>query len=172
MTRLSTAALECPCGNRLNVVYEASINIWLSGYLIRDLLDGELYNFRCKYCGKVIHLVTKVLINAPSGMFWISTGEEPETLRKIFKERGVIDDKGEVADPLEKLVRLAEKREQTAPEDTQPTSPSEIRKELDKIFSEHKDIPSRQEMLNDLKALFESIKSERRTKTAVFSRHS
>ena len=113
MTRLSSVTLKCTCGNSFNVVYEASINTWLSSDLIRDLLDGKLYKYRCEKCGKRIRLITDVLINAPSGMFWISTGEEPESLRKILKELGVIDDEGKVIDPLEeKLLRWSQERKQ------------------------------------------------------------
>ncbi|MFB0562904.1 MAG: CpXC domain-containing protein [Candidatus Lokiarchaeia archaeon] len=87
MTRLSSVTLKCTCGNSLNVVYETSINLWLSSHLIRDFIDGKIYKYSCKNCGKLIRLVTEFLINAHSGMFWISTDEEPESLRKILKER-------------------------------------------------------------------------------------
>lgn len=119
MTRLSSVTLNCNCGNSLNVVYEASINLWLSRHLIRNFLNGKLYKYSCKNCGKLIRLVTEVLINTPSEMFWISTGEEPESLRKILKKHGVIDDdEGKVIDPLEqKLLRWSQERKQPTSEE-------------------------------------------------------
>ncbi len=167
MTRLSTVNITCPCGNNFTVVYEASINTWLSSSLIEDFLNGKLYRYQCKKCGKVIQLVTKILINAPSGMLWISTDEDPETLRKIFKDRGIIDENGKAIDAMEeRFIKLAEERKQTAPEDTKTATPAEIRKELEKIFKEQEKTPSKSsETFKEIQELLEKSKAHKKQKS-------
>ena len=85
MTRLTSKKVNCPyCGNSFRIMWEASINTWLNPELIQKFLDDKYY-YNCPNCEKQIHLVTKILINCPKGMFWISNDEELEVKKKDFK---------------------------------------------------------------------------------------
>ena len=100
MTRLTNTEINCPrCEQSFSVVWEASINTWLNPELIQKLLDDKYY-YNCPNCKKQIHLVTKILINCPKGMFWISNDEELEIKRKILKDYNVIDEEGKIITPI------------------------------------------------------------------------
>jgi len=100
VTRLTNTEINCPhCKNSFQVIWEASINTWLNPELIQKLLDDKYY-YTCPNCKKQIHLVTKILINCPKGMFWISNDEELEIKKSILKEYNVIDDEGKILTPI------------------------------------------------------------------------
>lgn len=100
MTRLTSKELDCPnCGNSFRIVWAASINTWLNPELIQKFLDDHYY-YNCPNCEKQIHLVTKILINCPKGMFWISNDEDLEVKKKILRDYDVIDEAGNISTPI------------------------------------------------------------------------
>lgn len=100
MTRLTSTEINCPhCKNSFRIIWEASINTWLNPELIQKFLDDKYY-YECPNCAKQTHLVTKILINCPKGMFWIFNNEKLETKKRILKEYGVIDKEGKILTPL------------------------------------------------------------------------
>ncbi len=100
MTRLKGTEINCPnCKNSFRVIWEASINTWLNPELIQKLLDDKYY-YKCPNCKKQIHLITKILINCPKGMFWLSNDEELEIKKRILKEYNVIDKDGKILTPI------------------------------------------------------------------------
>ena len=100
MTRLTNKEIDCPhCGNSFRIMWEASINTWLNPELIEKLLDDKYY-YNCPKCQKQTHLVTKILINCPKGMFWISNDEELESKKRILKEFSVIDEEENILTPI------------------------------------------------------------------------
>ncbi len=99
MTRLTTTEVECPkCKQNFKILCEASINTWLDPDLIQKVVD-DAYNYKCPSCNENIHLITKILINCPKGMFWISNNEDLDTKMKIFREYNIIDENGNIARP-------------------------------------------------------------------------
>ncbi len=99
MTRLTSTEINCPhCEKSFQVMWEASINTWLDPKLIQKLLD-DTYYYKCPNCKNQIHLITKILINCPKGMFWISNDEELETKKRILKEYNIIDEEGKIITP-------------------------------------------------------------------------
>ncbi len=100
MTHLTSTEIICPhCKYSFRVIWEASINTWLNPELIQKFLDDKYY-YECPNCMKQIHLVTKILINCPKGMLWISNDEKIETKKKILKDYDVINEKGEILAPI------------------------------------------------------------------------
>jgi len=100
MTRLTSTEINCPhCRNSFRIMWEASINTWLNPELIQKLLDDKYY-YKCPNCKSQIHLITKILINCPKGMFWISNDEDLDTKKYILKEYNVIDENGEIMTPI------------------------------------------------------------------------
>ncbi len=100
MTRLTDKEIICPhCKSSFRIIWEASINTWLNPELIQKLLDDKYY-YNCPKCNYQIHLVTKILINCPKGMFWISNDEDLEIKKKILKEFAVIDDDNKILTPI------------------------------------------------------------------------
>jgi len=100
MTSLTSTEISCPhCKNNFRVTWAASINTWLNPELIQNLLDDKYY-YACPNCKTQIHLVTKILINCPKGMFWISNDEELEIKKSILKEYNVIDEEGKILTPI------------------------------------------------------------------------
>ncbi|MFX1571824.1 MAG: CpXC domain-containing protein [Promethearchaeota archaeon] len=100
MTRIDSREIDCPhCGNHFRIMWEASINTWLDPDLIQKLLNDQYY-YTCPNCEKQTHLVTKILINCPKGMFWISNGEELEVNKRILEEYNVIDKEGNILKPI------------------------------------------------------------------------
>jgi predicted RNA-binding Zn-ribbon protein involved in translation (DUF1610 family) len=100
MTRLTSKELDCPnCGNSFKIWWAISINTWLNPELIQNFLDNKYY-YNCPNCEKQIHLVTKILINCPKGMFWISNDEDLEDKKKILREYDVIDEEGNISTPI------------------------------------------------------------------------
>ena len=100
MTRLTNTEINCPrCEQSFSVVWEASINTWLNPELIQKLLDDKYY-YNCPNCKKQIHLVTKILINCPKGMFWISNDEELVSKKRILQDYNVIDEEGKILKPI------------------------------------------------------------------------
>lgn len=132
MTRIAQTEISCPCGNRFDATYYASINTFLGGEgLIERLLNGTLYNFQCKKCGKIIHLSTKIIISSISGMITISTGLDPESIREILIRRGFIDSDGNI------LYGIGSPFIKDPPKGTPPVSKEmrqQIRSELKEIF--------------------------------------
>jgi hypothetical protein len=100
MTSLTKTKIICPhCKNSFPVIYEASINTWLNPELIQKLLEDRYY-YTCPKCKTQIHLVIKILINCPKGMFWISNDEELEVKKSILKDYNVIDEEGKILTPI------------------------------------------------------------------------
>jgi len=100
MTSFTSKEINCPhCEKPFRVMWEASINTWLDPELIQKLLDDSYY-YNCPNCKNQIHLVTKILINCPKGMFWISNDEELETKKRILKEYNIINEKGKILKPF------------------------------------------------------------------------
>ncbi|MFX1503561.1 MAG: CpXC domain-containing protein [Promethearchaeota archaeon] len=100
MTRLTSTEINCPhCEKSFRIIWEASINTWLNPELIQKFLDDKYY-YECPNCMKQIHLVTKILINCPKGMFWISNDEKLETKKRILKDYGVINEEGKILTPI------------------------------------------------------------------------
>ncbi|MBN2155602.1 MAG: hypothetical protein JW776_06140 [Candidatus Lokiarchaeota archaeon] len=99
MTQLQKRTISCPkCDESFSVVYYASITSWMDPALTQDFLDGKRYHFACPSCGQNIRLVTKVIINAPKGMFTISTDTSREEKIARYKEFGLLDEKDNVKD--------------------------------------------------------------------------
>ena len=99
MTRLTLKEINCPhCGNSYKIVWEASINTWLNLYLIRKILEDE-YFFYCPNCDKGIHLDTKILINCPEGMFWVSTSDNLDAKKEFLRKNKVLNESGEIVMP-------------------------------------------------------------------------
>ena len=100
MTRVTSKEIICPhCEESFRIIWEASINTWLNPELIHKILDDKYY-YKCPNCMEQIHLITKILINCPKGMFWISNDEELETKKRILKHYSVIDEEGEILTPI------------------------------------------------------------------------
>ena len=124
MTRLTSKKVNCPhCGNSFRIMWEASINTWLNPELIQKFLDDKYY-YNCPNCEKQIHLVTKILINCPKGMFWISNDEELEVKKKILREYDVIDEEGNISTPIMGV---------DLPVENHPGLDSDIEKEVKKL---------------------------------------
>ncbi|MFW9988348.1 MAG: CpXC domain-containing protein [Candidatus Odinarchaeota archaeon] len=127
MTRLTSTEIICPhCKHSFRVMWEASINTWLNPELIQKLLDDKYY-YECPNCMKQIHLVTKILINCPKGMFWISNDEKVETKKKILKDYDVINEEGEILTPIMGI---------DLPVENHPGLSSNIAKEIEKFKNE------------------------------------
>lgn len=127
MTQLTSSEVECVCGKSFNMIYAASINTWLSSDLVKELLTGNLYTFGCKACGRIIRLSTRVLINAPSVMCWVSTNGTTERLKESLISRRVIDNSGRVVDSLPIMIG---ENPDLAKESTRPKSPKILEKNL------------------------------------------
>ena len=127
MTRLTSTEIDCPhCGNSFRVMWEASINTWLNPELIQKLLDDKYY-YNCPQCKKQTHLVTKILINCPKGMFWISNDENLEIKKRILKEYNVIDESSKILTPIMGV---------DLPVEDHPGLISDIGKEIEKFKNE------------------------------------
>ncbi|MFX1451470.1 MAG: CpXC domain-containing protein [Promethearchaeota archaeon] len=151
MTRISSLEINCDCGNTFKAVYYASINTFIDPdfdtNLIRRLIDGTLHNFKCDRCGKIHHISMKVLINCPKAMFWVSTNESPENLKKILTHYGVLDKEGNVVDGFtEKLESWLKK------------SPEERKREAEAADEQIKKL--REEFFDDLKKALENPSDE------------
>ncbi|UCE10303.1 MAG: hypothetical protein JSW61_15235 [Candidatus Thorarchaeota archaeon] len=97
LTTLQSIQLVCPnCSTQLSIVYPASICTWLNPDMVRQLLTREGFSQQCEGCGSAIHLQGHILVNAPSGMFWMDLGLDMESRRRILFQNRVIDDKGNV----------------------------------------------------------------------------
>ncbi|MFX0033357.1 MAG: CpXC domain-containing protein [Candidatus Hodarchaeota archaeon] len=126
MTRLTSTELNCPhCKNNFRVTWAASINTWLNPELIQNFLDDKYY-YTCPNCKIQIHLVTKILINCPKGMFWISNDEELETKKSILKEYNVIDEEGKILTPIMGI---------DLPSENHPSLNSKLGKEIQKLIN-------------------------------------
>ena len=124
MMRITSTEIDCThCGKYFRIMWEASINTWLDPELIQKLLDDKYY-YSCPNCEKQIHLVTKILINCPKGMFWISTDEKLDTKKRILMEYNVIDEDRKILIPIIGVDR---------PVDNHPGLVSEFAKEIEKL---------------------------------------
>lgn len=124
MTRLINKEIIClHCESSFQIIWEASINTWLNPELIQKLLDDKYY-YNCPRCNYQIHLVTKILINCPKSMFWISNDEDIEIKKKILKEYEVIDDKGKILTPIMGVDR---------PVESHPSLTSDVGKIIEKL---------------------------------------
>ncbi|MFX1389301.1 MAG: CpXC domain-containing protein [Promethearchaeota archaeon] len=100
MTRLISTEVNCPhCKISFKITWEASINTWLDPELIQKVIDDKYY-YSCPQCQKQIHLVTKILINCPKGMFFISNDEDIEIKKRILREYNVIDEEEQILTPI------------------------------------------------------------------------
>ena len=127
MTRLTSKKLDCPnCGNTFQIMWAASINTWLNPELIQTFLDDKYY-YNCPNCEKQIHLVTKILINCPKGMFWISNDENLEVKKKILREYDIIDEEGNISTPIMGV---------DLPVEDHPGLSSDLGKEIEKFKDE------------------------------------
>ncbi len=127
MTRLTSTEISClHCQNSFRVNWEASINTWLNPELIQKLLDDKYY-YKCPNCKNQIHLVTKILINCPKGMFWISNDEDLEIKKRILKEYNVLNEEGKILTPIIGIDR---------PEVNHTSLISEIGDEIQKLYDE------------------------------------
>ncbi len=94
MTRLIRVDLTCPkCSHPWTTTFHASICTWLDPELI-DSLYRDGVRISCPNCKASFQANATILINAPSGMFWLDTGQELEVIRRILREAGVVDEKG------------------------------------------------------------------------------
>lgn len=135
MTRLTSTEIICPyCEKSFQVIWEASINTWLNPELIQKLLDDKYY-YKCPNCKKQIHLITKILINCPKGMFWMSNDEKLEIKIRILKEYNVIDEESKILTPVIGIDR---------PEANHPSLDPEIDVEIQKLLHEFSNKDSNQ----------------------------
>lgn len=72
--------------------------MWLDPELIHKIINDSYY-YECPNCHKNIHLITKILINCPKGMFWIATDETLENKRTLLRQYQVIDEKNQIIKP-------------------------------------------------------------------------
>lgn len=99
MTRLINQKITCPsCSHSFSVLLEASINTWLDPERIQKLLDDS-YRYSCPSCNTTIKLVTDILINCPKKMFFISTGLDTASIKKILLENNIITESGIIVQP-------------------------------------------------------------------------
>ncbi|MFX1566862.1 MAG: CpXC domain-containing protein [Promethearchaeota archaeon] len=130
MTRLTSEEIICPhCEKSFRIIWEASINTWLNPELFKKILDDEYY-YECSSCHYQIHLVTKILINCPKGMFWLSNDEDIEIKKKILKEYDVIDEEDKILTPIMGV---------DVPVEDHPGLASDVGKEIDKIINQFLD---------------------------------
>jgi len=137
LTRISQRKIQCPtCNKPTKIVYYASINTFLGGAgLIEDLIQGKLYNFKCKNCGQLIKFNTNVLISTRSSMVTISTGDDLDKIKAALRSHGVLDENGKVI--VDFPFRFLKgpnkwvKKEGKYPKDPPPTK---IRAELEEMF--------------------------------------
>lgn len=152
MTRLSSLVIECDCGNKFKAVYYASINTFIDPdfdpNLIKKLINGTLHNFKCDSCGKIHHISMKVLINCPKAMFWVSSTDTPENLKKILTHYGVLDKEGNVVDGFAERLESWLKK-----------SPEERKKAADAADEQIKNL--KKEFFDGLKTALESSSDEK-----------
>ena len=94
MTQYQIGFIKCPnCNEIFTVSYPASINTWLNPELIEIILNEE-HNYTCSSCNTPVFFDYKILINCSSGMFYIRTGDDLETKKKLLLEHELIDENG------------------------------------------------------------------------------
>jgi len=127
MTRLDSSDINCPhCNSSFRIIWEASINTWLNPELIQKLLNDKYY-YNCPNCKKLVHLITKILINCPKGMFWISNDEDIDIKKRILMDYNVIDEDGKILTPIPGVDR---------PVEDHPGLVSDFAKEIEKFKNE------------------------------------
>ncbi len=131
ITHIISKEIICSiCQNHFKIIWEASINTWLDPELIKKILD-DAYYYECPKCNSEIHLDTKILINCPKGMFWISTAENLDVKQQILRKYEVIDENNEIIRPS---FRDLPQGEQTVRGGSNASS--FLKKELEKIKEE------------------------------------
>jgi hypothetical protein len=131
ITHIISKEITCPiCQNQFKIIWEASINTWLDPDLIKKILD-DAYYYECPECNRKIHLDTKILINCPKAMFWISTAEDLEVKQNILRKYEVIDENNKIIRPSIKDMPQREKLGERG-----PNISSFLNKELEKIKKE------------------------------------
>ncbi len=141
--------INCICGNSYNVDYISDINTWagrnLHNELIKKLIDGTNYTFKCPKCHNLNKISKKVLIIYPEGKFWVPTNENPNKIKKILTNFGVLEENGSIVDGF---VKMFLKREASHIRDTAYMP-------LYDIFG----IKTKQDREDFIKFLYENIKT-------------
>ncbi|MGY5875473.1 MAG: CpXC domain-containing protein [Candidatus Thorarchaeota archaeon] len=97
MTSFMDLPVECPhCGSSFQFSYLASVCTWISPQLIEKILEGHANVRACPHCNGAVVFDQPVLINSPSGMFWMSLTEDMDIKRKMLLENGVINEDNQV----------------------------------------------------------------------------
>ena len=113
MTQLSQKIVKCPnCGTKNRIIYYTSINTFLDidGNLISRLLDGSINTSKCNNCGKMIRFAVDILINSPSGMFYLNPKDNMEYKKNQLELHGVLSEKGVIISGLSSQFKEAKKK--------------------------------------------------------------
>ena len=102
MTQLSRTTLKCSCGELNVIIYYSSVCTWLSGHSwIKELLEGSFNTVKCKNCGKILQLNSKVMINSASGLFYINPKDFTEKIRGQLRAHGLLKKDGSIPSSAE-----------------------------------------------------------------------
>lgn len=103
MTTHRYVYLTCPgCNESFTEQYSPSICTWLDPGLIQDIYN-QGYSIQCPHCEHKIPIEGKVLINGPTGMFYLDVGLDIVSIRDILWKQGVVDHTGKVLDAREQI---------------------------------------------------------------------
>ncbi len=117
MTSLYRTKVKCTCGEENIVVYYASICTWMEGQdWIQNLLEGRLNGTQCKKCGTPINVNSSILINCIKGMFSVNPRDDPENLKRLLKEHGLLRENGTLVDEFtERIIKAKAEMEHKFP---------------------------------------------------------
>ncbi|MHA1961273.1 MAG: CpXC domain-containing protein [Candidatus Thorarchaeota archaeon] len=123
---LQSLQVVCPnCNEQFTIIYPASICTWLNPDLVSQLLKPEGFSQKCEKCEGRIVLTGRILVNAPTGMFWIDIGLDMESRKRILLRHRVIDRDGTIL-PFGPLAEL-----ESANDDNGQTSKDSVATEPD-----------------------------------------